>query len=188
MDHSYDKSAMATMTKPPVSPAASPARLQDGIPLLAVIMLTALAASAKQWAYPGPWEMLGWLHDFVGLLLLLMAMFKVFDLDNFVSNFTRFDFLGRHLRLYAYLYPALEVVLGIGLLSHYQPEIMYIATATLLSFSALGICDALIRGLDIGCPHLGRLLGVRLSLFTLLEEVAIALLALMMLVIYLPSV
>ena len=55
-------------------------------PLFVIILLTAGAAAAKQSSYPA-WSWHVWMHDFMGLFLVIFAMVKLFNLRAFATGF-----------------------------------------------------------------------------------------------------
>src|SRR5688572_11954458 len=99
--------------------------LSDYLPLIVIIALTLLAASAKQVSH-GAWNWMTWMHDFMGLFLVVFSMFKFFDLPGFADGFQMYDILAKTFRSYAYVYPFIELGLGLGYLSHWQPITIYI--------------------------------------------------------------
>jgi hypothetical protein len=154
---------------------------RDYIPLFVIVLFTALAGLAKQWQYPFAWDTRFWMHDWMGLFLLVFAMFKFFDLPGFADGFQMYDLLAKPFRPYAYLYPFLELALGLGLLSHWEPVVVHAATAALLGFGAIGVVSALRKGLDVNCACMGTTLSVPLSTVALTEDLAMATLAAAML-------
>lgn len=156
-------------------------RWQDYIPLLVIILLAALAASAKQAHYAAGWNGMAWMHDFMGFFLVMFSMFKFFDLEGFADGFQMYDLLAKPVRAYAYIYPFLELALGLGYLSDWQPVTVYIATIVLLGFGSLGVLRALAKGLDLECACMGTVLKVPLSTVALLEDLGMALMAAVML-------
>lgn len=156
-------------------------RWQDYIPLMVIIVLAVLAALAKQVHYAAGWDGLAWMHDFMGFFLVMFSMFKFFDLEGFADGFQMYDLLAKPLRGYAYVYPFLELGLGLAYLSQWQPVIVYIATIVLLGFGSLGVLRALAKGLDLECACMGSVLKVPLSTVALLEDLGMVLMAAVML-------
>lgn len=154
--------------------------LKDYIPLIVIILLTLLAAFAKQ-AHYGGWDTVNWMHDFMGFFLVMFSMFKLFDLEGFADGFQMYDLLGKPVRPYAYIYPFLELALGLGYLSHVAPVVVYSATIILMGFGALGVIRSLMKGLDVECACMGTVLSVPLSTVTLLEDLGMAIMGLAML-------
>lgn len=148
----------------------------DYIPLIVLLTLTLLAACARQLAAPG-WDWTRWMHDFMGLFLLVFAMLKLFDLPGFADGFEMYDLLASRVRPYGYIYPFIELVLALGYLAAWRPDVVYIATIAVMTFGALGVLNALRKGLDIECPCMGSVLSVPLSTVTLTEDLGMAAMA-----------
>jgi len=148
-------------------------RLADYLPLGVLLSLTLLAATALE-LKAADWSWTDWMHNFMGLFLVVFAMFKLFDLKGFVNGFAMYDLLARRLRAWGYVYPFLELALGLAYLAHWQPFITYAVTAGLLVFGALGVVSALRRGLDIECACMGTVLHVPLSTVALVEDLGMA--------------
>ncbi len=116
---------------------------RDYIPLMVLVALTLLAACAKQASYPGGWQWMPWMHDFMGFFLIVFSMFKFFDLSGFADGFQMYDLLAKRFRPYAYLYPFLECGLGLAYLAMWNPRAVYIATIVLMGFGLAGsFCSA----------------------------------------------
>jgi hypothetical protein len=152
------------------------AHLLDYLPLMVIIGLSLLAASAKQ-ADSGSWALMPWMHNFMGIFLVVFSMFKFFDLPGFADGFQMYDLLAKPFRPYAYVYPFIELGLGLGYLSHWQPRIIYLATVIVMVWGALGVIRALMKGLDLECACMGTILKVPLSTVALLEDLGMAVMA-----------
>ena len=157
---------------------------KDYIPLMVIVALTLLAACAKQFAYfptVAGWSWMTWMHDFMGFFLVVFSMFKFFDLPGFADGFQMYDLLAKPLRPYAYTYPFIELALGLGYLAHWQPRTVYLATIIVMIFGALGVFNALRKGLDLECACMGTVLRVPLSTVALTEDLGMAAMAAAML-------
>ena len=69
-----------------------------------------------------PWNWMDWMHDFMGFFLVVFSMFKFFNLEGFADGFHMYDLLAKPFRPYAYIYPFIELALGLGYLAHWQPR------------------------------------------------------------------
>jgi hypothetical protein len=157
------------------------AQWKDYLPLAVVIGLSLLSASAKQVDY-GAWQWMRWMHDFMGVFLVVFSMFKFFDLPGFADGFQMYDLLAKPFRPYAYLYPFIELGLGLAYLSHWRPVVVYIATIVVMLWGGLGVIRALFKGLDLECACMGNILKVPLSTVAVLEDFGMAVMAGSMLV------
>ncbi|MFN2623265.1 MAG: MauE/DoxX family redox-associated membrane protein [Chthoniobacterales bacterium] len=155
-------------------------RWLDYIPLIVIVALTLLSACAKAFA-AGGWNWMNWMHDFMGFFLVVFSMFKFFDMEGFADGFQMYDLLAKPVRPYAYVYPFIELGLGLGYLSHWQPKLIYVATIIVLLFGSIGVLRALFKGLDIECACMGTVLHVPLSTVALIEDLGMALMAAIML-------
>jgi hypothetical protein len=155
-------------------------RWQDYIPLIVIVALTLLSAFAKQFAYGG-WNGMTWMHDFMGFFLVVFSMFKFFDMEGFSDGFRMYDLLAKPFSAYARIYPFIELALGLGYLSHWQPLLIYAATVVVLVFGSVGVLRALFKGLDIECACMGTVLHVPLSTVALVEDLGTAAMAAVML-------
>ncbi|MCU0788041.1 MAG: hypothetical protein MUC91_07605 [Verrucomicrobia bacterium] len=153
------------------------AEWKDYLPLMVIVALTLLAASAQLASSGGPWNWTRWMHNFMGFFLVVFSMFKLFNLGGFADGFQMYDLLAGVFRPYAYVYPFIELGLGLGYLAQWQPASVYGATVVIMVFGALGVVRALVKGLDIECACMGTVLSVPLSTVALVEDLGMALMA-----------
>lgn len=151
----------------------------DYIPLMVIVALTLLAACAKQYAYLGGagWDWMRWMHDFMGFFLVVFSMFKFFNMEGFADGFQMYDLLAKPVRPYAYVYPFIELGLGLAYLAHWHPATIYLVTIGVFVFGSLGVFNALRKGLDLDCACMGTVLSVPLSTVALLEDLGMAAMA-----------
>jgi hypothetical protein len=87
----------------------------------------------------GSWDWTTCIHDFTGLLLILLSAFKLADLKAFAVGFSTYDLLAKFFRPYAYLYPLLELALGLGFLAGRYLTFVSAATAGIMIFGSVGL-------------------------------------------------
>lgn len=152
----------------------------DYIPLIVIVVLSALAAAALLLSHPNA-GLHGWMNNFMGIFLVVFSMFKFFDLNGFADGFQMYDLAAKRSRAYAYVYPFLELGLGLGYLSGLFPVVVYGFTILLMSFGAVGVLIALKKGLDLNCACMGSVLKVPLSTVALTEDLGMAAMGIFML-------
>jgi len=123
------------------------------------------------------------MHNFMGLFLVMFSMLKLFDLPGFANGFQKYDLLAKRLRLWALIYPFLELGLGLAYLKRWQLETVYLTTIFLMSFGALGVFSALKKGLNVKCACMGTSLSVPLSTVAIVEDLGMVAMAIVMLLI-----
>jgi len=158
----------------------SPRSWRDYIPLLALLAVSLLVACALWRSYGPDANPAHWMHDFMGFFLVVFALLKLFDLPGFADGFQMYDLLAKNFRPYAFVYPFIELALGLAYLAFWRPTTVYLATIIVLGFGALGVINALRRGLDINCACMGNTLKVPLSTVALVENLGMVAMALVM--------
>ncbi len=148
-------------------------------PLIALILSAVLAAFALRHGTNG--GHLKWMHYFMGFFLSQFALLKLFNPKGFADGFQMYDILAKKSRIYAYIYPLIELGLALGYLSFFEPALIYIITIVVMVFGAVGVIKALKEGLDLRCACMGTALDVPLSTVTLTEDIGMSVLALIML-------
>ncbi|MEZ0277174.1 MAG: MauE/DoxX family redox-associated membrane protein [Roseimicrobium sp.] len=145
----------------------------DYLPLIVIVVLTMAAATARS-AEAGQWEAMDWMHDFMGFFLVVFSMFKFFDMPGFADGFQMYDLLAKPFRPYAYVYPFIELGLGLAYLARWTPVVTYSVTIGVMLWGAAGVLLALKKGLDINCACMGTVLKVPLSTVALVEDLGMA--------------
>lgn len=151
----------------------------DYWPLVSLILIAAAAGVALTYHTAG--GMVQWMHYFMGFFLCSFAMLKLFHPGAFADGFEMYDLLAKRCRSYGYVYPFIELGLGLAYLAFLFPPVTYTLTIVVMMFGAAGVLLALMRGLDINCPCMGSVLDVPLSTVTLTEDIGMAVMAAIML-------
>lgn len=145
-------------------------------PLFCLILISFLASLAIENG-----DLFGWMHYFMGFFLCQFAMLKLFDVNQFKEGFSKYDLLAKKIPAYGLFYPFVELGLGLGYLSFFEPVFIYWATIVVLGLGALGVFKALKEGLDVRCACMGTVLNVPISTVTLTEDLAMVVMAALLL-------
>lgn len=112
----------------------------------------------------------GWMNHFMAGFFLVFSAFKFLDLHGFAEGYSTYDLLAKRWFYYGYIYPFLELSLGILFLTQWFPITTLIATIIIMGFSSLGVINSLLKKEKFQCACLGTLLNVPLSSITLIED------------------
>lgn len=150
-------------------------------PLLIVVWMSILMSLSLQ-ASSGGFDLDAFMNISMGIFLCLLAMFKLFDLSGFKKAFMMYDLVAKSVPPYSYIYPFLELCLGLSYLASFNPVIVNIATVLIMSVGLIGVIKALRAGLDIRCACLGTQLNVPLTTVTVIENSAMIAMAVLNLI------
>lgn len=154
-------------------------------PLILIFLLIAAASvvvASKQLTLEAALH--AWANSFMAGFFLVFSGFKLLDISGFREGYSQYDLLAKHWRNYGYVYPFLELLLGLGYLFGKALPGLYAFTFLLMGFSSLGVINALRTKRRLTCSCLGTLLKVPLTTVTLLEDIVMALMGLTMFIEY----
>ncbi len=143
--------------------------------ILSYITITTIFLNYKQ----GNWSTS--MLDFMGLFFLVFSFFKIIDLKGFTKSFKMYDPLSKTLPIYAWIYPFVEIILGIMFLVRFQIPIALITTLIILGITSIGVTKTLINKKSIECACLGTTLKLPMTQATLIENTIMIAMALAML-------
>ena len=123
------------------------------------------------------------MNTFMAGFFLVFSGFKLLDLPGFATAYATYDLLAKRWRGYGFIYPFLELGLGIAYLLHWRPSLIYVLTIIIMGFSSLGVVSALAKKQKIQCACLGTVLNLPMTLVTLVEDLLMVIMAVIMLLI-----
>lgn len=150
------------------------------LPLIVIVSISVLSAAAIQTGV-GSFNISSWMHYFMGIFLCIFSMFKLFNLKGFVNGFSMYDLVVKRFKPYGYIYPFIELGLGLAYLNFFIPKVTYLVTIIVMTVGVVGVVKTLKKGMNIKCACLGTVLDVPLSTVAVVEDVGMAGMALLML-------
>ena len=137
--------------------------------IIGVVSLNNFNASEMNWS--------GWMNQFMAGFFLIFSAFKLLDIHGFAEGYATYDLLARRWFHYGYIYPFLELSLGILYLTEGLLVFTQVATIIIMGFSSLGVINSLLKKQKFQCACLGTILKVPLSSITLIEDLTMVILA-----------
>lgn len=119
--------------------------------------------------------------NFMGAFFLAFSFFKLLDLRGFADNYRSYDVVAKRVPAYGYVYPFIELLLGVAFVTDFQPFAANFVTLVVMSVSSVGVIQSLLNKRKIRCACLGTVFNLPMSTVTLAEDglmVAMAALAL----------
>ena len=121
------------------------------------------------------------MSDFMGLFFVVFSFFKFLDIRGFAKAFRSYDMIAEQSRAYALAYPFIELTLGIMYLGRWFPTPVNFVTLVLMIIGTFGVVSAIRSQRKIQCACLGTVFNLPMSKVTLVENLTMALMAMMVL-------
>lgn len=126
----------------------------------------------------GPQTLEGWSRWFMGAFFVVFAGFKLAGYKMFVMMFAGYDVVAKRSKLYAHLYPFIELGLGIAYLANAAPVSRDIVTLAIMAIGSVGVVQEIKKRSGIHCACLGNVIKLPLSTVSLIEDAGMGLMAL----------
>ncbi|MFD2917288.1 heavy metal translocating P-type ATPase [Psychroserpens luteus] len=120
--------------------------------------------------------------DFMGLFYIIFSFFKLLDLKGFPESFKMYDPLAKLVPAYGWVYPFIELSLGVLFLMRIQIPLALIATLIILGITTVGVTKTLLNKKSIQCACLGTALKLPMTKATFIENSIMIIMAIIMLV------
>ncbi len=124
----------------------------------------------------------GFMLDFMGLFYVVFSFFKLLDLKGFPKSFKMYDPLAKVIPLYGWVYPFIEVTLGIMFLMRIEIPMALVITLIILGITTIGVTKALLDKKAIQCACLGTALKLPMTKATFIENSIMIVMAIIMLI------
>jgi len=134
---------------------------------------------------------LSFLYDFMilymGIFFIVFSLFKMPDWKGFVTAFREYDLIAKNLNFYAWIYPALEFILGVLYIANYYIGNLYLIplayiTLFIMGVGGIGVTIKLLKNEKFQCACLGTWINVPLTKVTLLEDILMVLMAIVIII------
>ena len=129
-----------------------------------------------------PFDLSGFMLDFMGLFYIVFSFFKFLDLKGFPESFKMYDPLAKAIPAYGWIYPFLELALGILFLMRIQIPLALIITLIILGITTIGVTKTLLDKKTIQCACLGTALKLPMTKATFIENSIMIVMAVIMLI------
>lgn len=156
-------------------------RLKDFLPLIVIFSLIISFTAIRQWYFG--FGIANAMYDFMAAFFLIFGFFKIINLAGFAEAYSTYDIVAQRFFAYGYIYPFIEIILGLCYLLRYQLTLANWVTLLLMIISSIGVAIELRKQKEITCACLGAVFKIPMTYVTLAEDVIMGLMALIMLVI-----
>lgn len=156
----------------------------DYTPLAVIIgvILVTIATLAHKNMLLGVFSWHEVMMHFMAGFFIVFAAFKLLDLRGFVEGYSTYDLIAQRVPGYAYIYPFLELGLGLVYLGGVNALWLHVFTFILMAINGTGVLIKLAKKEPFQCACLGTFLKVPLTKVTLVEDFGMAIMALWMII------
>jgi cation transport ATPase len=124
------------------------------------------------------------MNTFMAGFFLVFSFFKLLDLKGFADSYSMYDLLAMKVPAYGYVYPFIELGLGIAYLTSFNPTFINWATIAVMGFSSIGVIQSVLNKKKIQCACLGAVFNLPMSTVTIVEDLLMVLMAAYMIAIH----
>lgn len=117
------------------------------------------------------------MRHFMAGFFLVFSFFKLLDLRGFSGAYRSYDLVARALPAWGFVYPFVELALGIAYLLNLAPLATNLVTLVLMLIGAVGVLKTLLNKRAIRCACLGTALNLPMTTITLVEDLGMAAMA-----------
>src|SRR5690606_36741187 len=121
--------------------------------IIGLITVATLAVTISDIGSTG-FELTATMRYFMAGFFLVFAGFKLLDIRGFADGYATYDLLAKHWHSYGYIYPFLELGLGLGYLTNFETLWTNWITLILMGFSGIGVAFKLLRNGTFQCACL----------------------------------
>ena len=154
-------------------------KLEQLKPLLLIFLYLFSAAFLLNYK---DWNTAKAMLDFMGLFYVVFSFFKLLDLKGFPESFRMYDPLAKVVPAYGWVYPFIELALGLMFLMRFQITIALVATIVILGITTIGVSKTLLDKKSIRCACLGTALKLPMTEATFIENAIMLAMAISMLI------
>ncbi len=121
------------------------------------------------------------MNNFMGGFFITFSFFKFLDLKGFAESYSTYDLLAKKITVYGFIYPFIELMLGIAYLISFNPNITNVMTILVMGFSSIGVIESVLDKRKIKCACLGSIFNLPMSTVTIIEDLLMVVMAAIML-------
>lgn len=130
------------------------------------IITISIIAAAQQHTF-------AWMHGmnvFMAGFFLTFSFFKILDLKGFAESYSMYDIVAKKVKAWGFMYPFIELALGIAYATGFQPLLTNIVTFIVMTISIIGVLQSVLNKRKIQCACLGAVFNLPMSTVTIIED------------------
>lgn len=110
------------------------------------------------------------MNTFMAGFFLVFSFFKLLNLKGFADSYSMYDLLAKKVPAYGFVYPFIELALGIAFLTGFNPMLTNWVTVIIMGVSSIGVIQSVLDKKKIQCACLGAVFNLPMSTVTIIED------------------
>ena len=110
------------------------------------------------------------MSNFMAGFFITFSFFKLLNVKAFAKTYSMYDIVAKRIKVYGFIYPFIELALGIAFLIGFNPIATNIATLIVMSISIIGVLQSVLNKRKIQCACLGAVFNLPMSTVTIIED------------------
>ena len=111
-----------------------------------------------------------WMQNFMAGFFLVFSFFKLLNLKGFAESYSSYDIVAKKWFGWGYLYPFIELALGLSYLLNFNPLLTNGVTLIVMTISIVGVLQSVLSNRKIQCACLGAVFNLPMSTITIIED------------------
>lgn len=122
-----------------------------------------------------------WMRHFMAGFFIVFAFFKILNVKGFANSYQMYDIVAAKWKTWGFIYPFVELALGISYLINWNPFLTNLTTVVVLGVSSIGVIKSNLDKRKIKCACLGDVFNLPMSTVTIVEDITMVVMAALML-------
>lgn len=118
----------------------------------------------------GGFDGVQWMRHFMAAFFIVFSFFKLLDVKAFAESYAMYDVVAKRVPAWGYVYPFVELALGIAFLMNIQPLLVNSITLVVMAISIIGVLQTVLQKKIIRCACLGAVFNLPMSSITIIED------------------
>ena len=150
-------------------------------PLLLIVAFLIGTSTLIQYPFEDfHWDI--WMRHFMAGFFLVFAFFKLLNIKGFAASYSMYDIVAARWYGWGYIYPFIELSLGVCYLINFNDVITNWVTIVVLGVSSIGVIESNLNKRKIQCACLGDVFNLPMSTVTIVEDLSMVSMAAIMLI------
>ena len=146
-----------------------PATLKTYLPIFLIFAYITTTTLLIQYVH-GAFNSIEWMRHFMAGFFLVFSFFKLLDVPAFAESYSMYDIIAKKWKGYGYVYPFIELGLGISFLIPSLDKWSNAFTLAVMGISIIGVLQSVLNKRKIKCACLGAVFNLPMSTITIIED------------------